>query len=250
MHVVWPTVLLTVSTSFNTERKQKQLYFLYLSCFHCEWSFSSLYLQTASVTSRQSRLEGMWTPLVGARLQPSCSAPLSYSWLPSCLYSAQSEESPGNGLSWLDHRTSYPATPPLKEHFLKKNKKKTLTISLAEKREEGTSPLKPLLFFDLPTRVILDFLAGADGWGAPRWKRRSLLPVWLATVHSMQILNIYLCKRQAHIHAFKQTTHTHTHTHNINDTISTLFSLNGKEAQQDPSKVYRLNIFYVQENIM
>lgn len=49
----------------------------------------------------------------------------------------------------------------------------------------------------------------------------------------------------------KTSTHTcfQTYTHRTNDTISKLFSLNGKEAQQDLSKVYRLFTLFLRPSL-
>lgn len=136
----YQSVTNTAQHLISSQKNTQNLHFIYFSHFACNyWLFYSLSLQTTSVMSHPSRHGGMWTLVVGARLQSSCSALPSYSWLPSCLYSAQSEESPRNGLSWLDHRPPYPATPPLKEHFFKKKikKKKKNTDNLSQWKERG-----------------------------------------------------------------------------------------------------------------
>ena len=95
----------------------------------------------------------------------------------------------------------------------------------------------------MPTSVILDFLVGADDEGPPKVNESLTFSPRYCSQYP-DFTHLFVFKRSTRIHAFK-----HIHTLNTSYTISTLLSWNGKEAQQDPSKVYRLlNLRCVQEH--
>lgn len=165
-----------------------------------------------SVTSHQSQHEGTWTLLAGTRLQRSCSAPLSSSWLLSCLYSAQCVPSVRNplGMDCAYWTTGRPALqpPPLKEHFLEKKEKHWQSVDKEMKGLRQWSRCCCCFYFGKCQLVwFLTF----------RWVLMAKAPrkVWAPRYHSQyaDITHLFVLKTSTHT-CFLTYTHIKHNLHN------------------------------------